>query len=302
MLAWPLLTLVIARADVLGAGDHTRTLAVDGRPRTYLVHVPPRYDPKKPMPVVLVFHGGLSSANLMARFCGLNDKADSAGFLAVYPNGTGRGERALTWNACNCCGYAERYQVDDVAFVRALLDDLAKVARVDPKRVYATGISNGGMLCYRLASELSERIAAIAPVSGTMGTETCAPKRAVSVHHFHGTADEFLPFRGGRGPKSLAGVDFYSVEHSVGAWVKANGCKEEPVVTRLPDKVGDGTKVVQKAYGGGRDGAEVVLVVIEGGGHTWPGREARVQFLGKSTKNISANDVMWEFFEKHPMT
>jgi polyhydroxybutyrate depolymerase len=294
-----LLMLLPANDAQLGPGDHTRSLDVDNRTRTYLVHVPPKYDPKNPAAVVLVFHGALTNAEIMARFTGLNEKADDAGFLAVYPNGTGRGERALTWNAGNCCGYASRNNVDDVAFVRALLDDLGKIASVDPKHIYATGISNGGMFCYTLASELSDRIAAIAPVSGTMGTETCDPKRAVPVIHFHGTADEFVPFKGGKGEKSLPTINFFSVDHSIRAWVKADGCKEEPATEELPDKAKDGTKVTRKTYGGGKDGAEVVLVVIEGGGHAWPGREARLGFLGKSTKNISANDLMWEFFNKH---
>jgi polyhydroxybutyrate depolymerase len=286
---------------LLKPSDHTRSLEVDGRTRTYLVHLPPNHDGKKAVPVVLAFHGGGSNAQQMVGFCGLNDKADKEGFIVVYPNGTGRLAKVLTWNAGNCCGYAQQQDVDDVALVRALLDDLAKVARVDPKRVYATGISNGGMIAYRLASELSDRIAAIAPVGGPMGTAACRPKRPVPVIHFHGTADQFAPFKGGKGEKSLSQTDFYSVEHSVRAWVKANGCKEEPVVVRLPKKVEDGTSVVRKTCGAGRDGAEVVLVVIEGGGHTWPGREPRLKLLGRSTGNVSANDAMWDFFLKHPM-
>ena len=132
-----------------------------------------------------------------------------------------------------------------------------------------------------------------------MGTETCKPKRPVSVIHFHGTDDEHAPFKGGKG-KGLSGTEFYSVEHSIQAWVKANGCEKEPVVTKLTDTAKDGTMITRKAYGSGKDGAEVVLIEIEGGGHTWPGQEPRLKALGKSTKNISANDLMWEFFEKHP--
>jgi len=191
-------------------------------------------------------------------------------------------------------------KVDDVAFTRALLDDLAKVAKVDAKRVYATGMSNGAIMAYRLASELSDRMAAIAPVAGPMGTEKCSPKRPVPVMHFHGTEDQNAPFKGGKG-KGISGTDFYSVDHSIKAWIKANGCKEEPTTVKLPQKVDDGTTVEIKTYGDGKDGSEVVLVVIEGGGHTWPGREPRLKMLGKSTKNASANDLMWEFFKKHSM-
>jgi polyhydroxybutyrate depolymerase len=251
--------------------------------------------------VVLVFHGGASNAQQMVRFCGLNETADKHGFVVVYPSGTGRLNVTLTWNGGNCCGYAMQQEVDDVGFTRAMLDDLGKVLNVDPKRVYATGMSNGAIMAYRLASEMSDRIAAIAPVAGPMGTDTCSPKRPVSVIHFQGTDDQFAPFEGGKGDRSLSQTDFYSVEHSVRAWVKANGCKGEPATEVLPDRARDGTKVTIKTYGGGKDGAEVVLVVIEGGGHTWPGKEPALKVLGKATKNVSANEVMWQFFEKHPM-
>jgi len=296
--------LILILAPVLGQiqpGDHTRSLEVDARTRTYIVHVPLSYDGTKPFPVVLAFHGGGSNADQMIRFCGLNEKADEAEFIVLYPNGTGRFERMLTWNAGNCCGYAMRNKVDDVAFVWALLDDLARVGKIDEKRIYATGMSNGAIISYFLASELSDRIAAIAPVAGPMGTETCNPKRPVPVMHFHGTDDEFAAFTGGPGSKSVGRTNFYSVEHSIQAWLKANGCPAEPTVTKEPDKSDDGMTVIRKTYGPGKNGSEVILFVIEGGGHTWPGRESRVRFLGPSTKDISANDLMWEFFEKHPM-
>jgi polyhydroxybutyrate depolymerase len=119
--------------------------------------------------------------------------------------------------------------------------------------------------------------------------------------HFHGTDDEFAAFQGGPGPKSIGQTNFYSVEHSVQAWVAANGCPTEPKVEQMPDKADDGMTVTRKTYGPGKNGSEVILFVVEGGGHTWPGREPRIQRLGKSTKDISANDLMWEFFKRHPM-
>ena len=156
-------------------------------------------------------------------------------------------------------------------------------------------------MAYQLASELSDRIAAVAAVAGTMGTDRCVPKRPVPLLHFHGTNDEFIPFAGGRGMKSMSGANFCSVEHAIRAWVKGNGCNEEPTTEELPDLAKDGTKVLKKTYSGGKDGAEVVLVVIEGGGHTWPGRPLPERSLGKVTANVSANDLMWTFFEKHAM-
>ena len=207
----------------------TRSLAVGGRKRTYHVHVPPQYRMEKPAPVVLALHGATMTGPLMAWFSGLNQKADQAGFLAVYPNGTGP-RLSYTWNGGNCCGSAVRDDVDDVAFIRAVLDDLATAYHIDPQRVFAAGMSNGAVLAYRLASELSDRIAAVAPVAGPMGTATCGPKRPVPVLHFHGTDDEFVPFSGGVGRRSVFKTDFYSVVRTIRAWVKADGCKEEPLV------------------------------------------------------------------------
>ncbi len=296
-------TLVIAAligAETLNPGDHNRKLTVDGRERNFLVHIPPKYDPKKPTPVILAFHGGGANASNMVAFSNLNDKSDKSGFIVVYPNGSGRQEKILSFNGGNCCAYAMNNKIDDVEFTRKILDNLAKSANIDPKRIYATGISNGGIMCYLLASELSERIAAIAPVGGPMGTSYCNPKRPVSVIHFHGTDDEFAPFKGGKG-KGFTGTEFYSVDHSIQAWIKANGCNKTPSILNIPDNSKDGTTITRKTFGSGKDNSEVVLIEIHGGGHTWPGQEPRLKSLGKSTKNISANDLMWEFFQKHPI-
>ncbi len=295
-----LLAIMTQAETHLTPGDHTRTLVASDRQRNYLVHVPRSYDTGKPVAVVLAFHGGGSNARQMRYFCGLNEKADAEGFIVVYPNGTGRTEQLLTWNGGNCCGYAMHERVDDVDFVRKLLDDLEKEVNVDADRIYATGMSNGALMTYRLAAELSDRIAAIAPVAGPMGTGECHPQRAVPVLHFHGTEDKFAPFQGGRGERSLSQTEFYSVEHSINCWLKANGCQTEPVVAVEEVKVEDGTNVTRKTWGGGRNGSEVVLVEIRGAGHTWPGRQPSLLYLGKSTKNIAANDEMWEFFRKHP--
>jgi polyhydroxybutyrate depolymerase len=246
----------------LGPGDHTRSLTVGGLKRTYLVHVPKPYTDKKALPVVLVFHGGGSNAKQWARFCGLNDQADKAGFIAVYPNGTGKKvegyeEEVLGWNGGPRQPGGDNpvlSKVDDVAFTKALLDDLAEVVKVDPKRVYATGMSMGAIMVYRLASELSDRIAAIAPIAGPMGTEKCRPRRPVSVIHFHGTDDEAVPFKGGKGKLDVSGTDFYSAEHSLRAWVKADGCTKRPTTAELPDRAKDGPRSHSKPTGAGRVG------------------------------------------------
>ncbi|MCA9246883.1 MAG: hypothetical protein KDA42_07195 [Planctomycetales bacterium] len=285
----------------LKPGDQTRTLEVDARPRSYTVHVPPKYAREQPIPVVLVFHGGGSNVEQMIDYCGMNELADRESFLVVYPAGTGRVEGILTFNGGNCCGYAQRQNVDDVKFVAALLDDLATVARLDERRIYATGMSNGAILSYRLADELSHRFAAIAPVAGPMGAETCAPRQPVSVIHFHGADDRFAPFAGGRGARSLSQTDFFSVDHSIGQWIRANGCPATPHTKELlANQVDDDMHATRTIYGPGKDGAEVVLITIHGGGHTWPGRTSKFKFLGPSTLDISANELMWEFFQRHP--
>ena len=296
ILASLLISAIVSGDPTLQPGDHIRTLKVDGRDRSYLVHIPKKYDGKTPTAVVLALHGAAMNGPMMSVFCGLSKKAEEAGFIAVYPGGTGMGV-FLTWNAGGRTG---EDRADDVAYIRAALDDLGSVVKVDPKRVYATGMSNGGMMCYLLAAELSDRIAAVAPVAGTMVIEKVDPKRPVPLIHFHGTADTFVTFNGpGKGTPRF--IHFKSVEDSIKTWVKIDGCKEKPEIVELPDKANDGTTIERKTYGHGKDGAEVVLVVIKGGGHTWPGEKPLVDFIGKSTQNISANDMIWEFFQKHPM-
>jgi polyhydroxybutyrate depolymerase len=284
-------------APALGPGDHARTLTVGGRERSYLVHVPKSYDPKKPVPVVLAFHGAAMTGRLMALVSGLSPTADREGFLVVYPDGTG--DLVLTWNAGGLRGPLARNKADDVAFTAALLDDLARVAAIDARRVYATGLSNGAMMTYRLAAELSDRIAAIAPVAGAMPNEKFTPKRPVSVLHFHGTADTLVPYKGARGrmPRFMT---LLPVEEGARAWAKLNGCPSRPTVADVPNKSGDGMKVTRTFYGPGKEGSEVVLYTCEGGGHVWPGRALPFGFLGTPIRALSANDLMWEFFRKHP--
>lgn len=292
----------------LTPGDHVRSIEVEGRSRSYLLHVPPKFQADKPTPVVLVFHGGRTNARIMAGFCGLNDKADEAGFLAVYPNGQGRNNQLYfnTWD------HRGGLLADDVEFTSKILDDLAETAKIDTNRVFATGISDGAMMCYLLAARLSDRIAAIAPVSGTLEVDDIRLRRPVPILHFHGTADKFVPFDG---PTTTwqKGLRMLPVEPAILQWVKLDGCPVQPALTALPDTARDGTTVTKKVYGPGTGGAEVVLYVIEGGGHSWPGRTAsgRTGFaagaamevlLGKSTRNLSANDLIWEFFQKHPMS
>ncbi|MDB5337940.1 MAG: family carbohydrate esterase [Planctomycetaceae bacterium] len=279
-------------------GDHSRTLVVSKEKRAYLVHVPKGYNPETPTPVVLALHGVGMNGPMMVLFSGLNKKSDEAGFIVVYPSGTGVGP-FLKWNARGLKGDSAEGKADDVEFIGKLLDELAGLVNVDRRRVYATGLSNGGMMCYLLAAELSDRIAAIAPVAGRIVTEESEPKRPVSVIHFHGLKDDIVPFESPQG-KTPSVIKVKGVEESIQTWVRLNGCNETPKSDTL-SKADDEMKVTRKTFGGGKEDSEVVLIVIDEGGHTWPGQDPPVGFIGKSAKNISANDLLWEFFEKHPM-
>jgi len=255
-------------------------------------------DSEQPVSVVLAFHGGRSNAEGMKNFSKLNDYADNAGCVVVYPEGTGPAPHLRVWNAGICCGEAVEQGVDDVGFVTALLDDLAERLKIDPARVYATGMSNGGMMSYRLAAEAPERIAAIASVGGTMGTATRHPTRPVPILHIHGTEDLFVPLEGGRGKRSPSRAEFTSVAKTLNFWREVNGCAAEAVVEELPAPVEDGTTIRREVYPS-EAGAEIELYVVEGGGHTWPGQQPSLLLLGKSTRNLDANRVIGAFFERH---
>ncbi len=292
-----LLALVLGQTERLGKGDHLRTLEVDQQKRSYWVHIPPGYDAKKSTPVVLALHGATMTAKIMEGFSGLNKKADAAGFIVVYPNGTGPAPLLYTWNAGGFASFIAATRPDDVYFISKVLDELEGIVNVDKKRVYATGMSNGAMMCYRLAAEMSERIAAIAPVSGTIATDTYEPRRPVPVLHIHGTADNLVPFEGPN-PKVAAFLRFRSVADTMAECVRCNGAEPEPKVRHL-STLKDRFKITRNEYEAGKAGAEVILYVIEDGGHTWPGRPFGGGILGAYTMNIEANDVIWEFFNRH---
>lgn len=281
-------------------GLYRYTLRHDGLDREYLVHVPPAYRPGHPMPVLFAFHGGGGHMEWQADDAkyGLLSKADRAGFIAVFPNGSSRfpGGRPATWNAGGCCGDARDRAVDDVGFVRRVHADVSRRLAVDAGRVYATGMSNGAMLAYRLACEAPDLFRAIAAVAGTDVTRGCAPSREVAVLHVHARDDTHVLFDGGAGPDAFRDrakvADFTSVPETVRRWVQRNGCAATPV--RVVDRPG----ATCDLHAPCRGGARVQLCVTDGGGHSWPGGGA---VRGKSPSTaLSANDAMWAFFESLP--
>lgn len=296
-----LTALSFIQPEALGPGDHRRSITVDKLKRSHWVHVPPKYDPKTPMPLVLALHGAAMDAKMMEIFTSLNDTADKHNFIVVYPNGTGPGMILLTWNAGLFPGDLNKIdRADDIKYLGKVLDDVESAFKIDPKRIYVTGMSNGGMMSYRVAAEMSERVAAIAPVGGTMALEKYEPKRPVPVIHFHGTKDTLVPFNG---PNKKLEVDkllkFRSVNDSIMACVEANGGEEK--VTEADVDVKENKLTVKRKVYVCKAKADVVLYIIDGGGHTWPGSQMAPAFLGLSTRNFYANEVMWEFFSKHAL-
>jgi polyhydroxybutyrate depolymerase len=324
------LLLVVAPSG-LTASDYDHSLEFDGQTRSYKVHTPPSYDGTTPLPVVLVIHGGGGSADSTIDWIRMNDTADVGGFIAVHPNGTpfresgeaARPAELYVWNAGTCCPPAEGKPGDDVGFIRAMLDELADTYVVDERRIYATGASNGAMMAYTLASELSDRIAAVAPVVCAMGFEDIEAERPVPVLHIHGVEDMNAPMAGGVGANARAKFVQMPLRKCIAKWVEHNGCPPEPVVEMLPDLEDDGTRVRRETYGPGKAGAEVILYLIEGGGHAWPGApDLATRYLektkirgiepdtwyleffrrcGRASRDISANDVIWEFFSRHSL-
>jgi polyhydroxybutyrate depolymerase len=251
------------------------SLRHDGLIRSYLLYVPRHLRPGTPLPLVLVLHGGASAPRTMARSCRMHEIAEREGFIVAYPAGT-PGRAGLTWNPG---GQAARSEVDDVGFIRALVADLQRRYVIDPDRVYAAGMSIGGMLAYRLACSLSEHFAAIGVVAGTMTNTNCDPKYPVSIIHIHGTADQRVPLRGGRGKNTGRFNTWPPVRQAIDRWREINGC-EGPVET---------IRLVEGLVGHRASGdADVELWLVEGGRHVWPGAP------------FSASEKVWNFFAAHP--
>ena len=304
--------LTAAIAYVIAApsspGDHRLTIKHSGRERSAVVHVPARAAEKSALPVVLNFHGGGGHGSNEQQYSLMDRLADGENFIAVYPNGTGRfGEKLLTWNAGSCCAYAALNNIDDVGFVRALLAELSSQLPIDRRRIYATGMSNGGMMAHRLAAQAGDLIAAAAPVAGGMvlpRIETSKSSRPVPLMHFHSVDDPRALYGGGLGPPfplTKSQVFHPNIDQMIAQWVKRNGCGAEPVVAeRRAERDARGHTATKYVYSNCRDGVEVVLWKLTGAGHVWPGGKQKTmeRILGPSTDIVDANREMWNFFTR----
>jgi len=269
--------------DVHGEIEH------GGYTRTYMVHVPKGYSADTPVPLVLSFHGRHGQGEGQAKLTGFSEVADRHGFIVVYPDGIEK-----SWNAMHGAGPAQEKGVDDVGFVEALIDRLQADYAIDPKRVYAAGMSNGGFFSHRLGCELSPRLAAIASVAGEMGPElakVCQPEYPIAVLDIHGTKDRIVPYDGG---ETKGGGELLSVEDTVDVWRQLNDCALRSDVTL---EKGD---VVCRTF---REcTAPVEQCTVEGAGHTWPGGYQYLPrlLIGTTNRDVDASELIWEFFENNP--
>ena len=268
-----------------------RTLDVAGVRRSYLLQFPASRRPGEPMPLLLVFHGGGGTGSNIAEHIGLSPAATPRGYVVVYPDGV---------NGYWSDGRAARAGADDVGFVRSLLDSLRRELPLDSRRIFATGISNGAGMAFRLACDLPGTFAGIAPVAGGLPAELenrCAVAAPVSLLMFQGTLDRLMPYDGG--DLSLRRGRVLPATTTASLFARVNGCSDQPVEGAEPDTVTDGTRVRRSSYPGCRDGRDVVLFTIEGGGHTWPGGPPVGRSVGRVTRDLDATRVMLDFFDRH---
>ena len=283
-------------------GNHTGSIIWDGLERTYLIHIPPSWDEIESMPLVIALHGGGGTGKRMVSLTqgGLNTLADKEGFIVAYPDGIKK-----RWND----GRDERFsQADDVAFISALIEHFVQAMNIDRARIYATGVSNGAHMSMRLVRELSDKIVAVALVAYSMQKryeQVPVSTKPVSFLIMTGTSDPFTPWQGGNTPDPAGRrmlEEVLSVPQTVGVLVSHNQCSSTPTIVYEPDKDSqDGTRVRKEVYENGKDGTEVILYAIEGGGHTWPGGYQYLpeRIIGRTSKDIDANEVIWGFFKKH---
>jgi polyhydroxybutyrate depolymerase len=256
----------------LTPGSHLFQIEHDGLAREYRVYVPASYDGTAAAPVVFNFHGFTSNADQQVFFSGLNTTADEHGFIVVYPNGVDS-----SFNGGFCCGTASSEDVDDVGFALAILDEVANMGCLDRRRIYTTGMSNGGFMSHRLGCEAADTFAAIGSVTGALGITDCAPSRPMPVIQLHGTED------------TLVNYDLL-VLPTIDEWVELNGCNANPSETYAQGDAWCDT------YDGCDDGVLVTLCTVEGGGHCWFGQDFCP--FGGTSDDLISNDHLWDFFSQ----
>lgn len=274
-------------------------MRVEGDVRTYLLHVPPhpprRFGFAERYPLLIVLHGSGASGQTIRRMSNLDSLADASDAVVVYPDAT-RNWLGLQsgWNAGACCSAAARNEVNDVGFLRALIAHVETGLRVDRRRVYVAGFSDGARMAYRVGCELSDEVAAIAVVAGSLVVPDCHPGRPVPLIAFHGTADSEVAFGDSSfsvsaNPGVAAPVP---IPPAIGFWASSNRCRRATVASVSPT-------ITRTTYAG--CAADVVFYAVQGGGHAWPGGQPDGDDGDPPTREMSASAEMVRFFLRHPM-
>ena len=289
-----LVTLILLAAVAFRLINRTNgTLVSLGKKRSYLLYVPETYNPATPTPLVISIHGYAEWPAHQMQISRWNDLAEQYGFIVVYPSGT---QFPLRWRTRGEPG-SDTDPMLDVTFISDLIDQLESEYNLDPARIYANGLSNGGGMSFVLSCKLSERIAAIGTVSGAyiFPWSECHPSRPVPTIVFHGTADPIVPYQGG--PSKAFDLPFPSIPEWIDSLAQHNGCTGAPLEIPASGDV-SGVQFTDCA-----SNAEVVFYTIAGGGHSWPGGEPMPEsIVGYTTQNIDATKTMWYFFQQHPLT
>ncbi len=281
------------------ARDAREAITVDGRERAYRLHVPPSYDGSKRVALVLALHGRLGNGEGQEHLSHFDKVSDEHGFIVVYPDGLDR-----SWADGRGATPSDKKGVDDVKFLSALINKLESEYKIDPGRVYATGMSNGGFMSGRLACELSDKITAVGIVAASLSTNTatvCKPAKPISVLIMQGTKDPLVPFQGGALGKNGDRGEILGHDAAAKKFAALNNCPAEPQRSHIPDSAADGTSIDIFTYTGCAAGTEVRGYTIEGGGHAWPDGVAYLPaaVIGKTSRNLDASETIWEFFAAH---
>ncbi|MEJ8842010.1 PHB depolymerase family esterase [Lacibacter sp. H375] len=268
------------------------TITVDGLSRSYVLNLPPDYYDNTGFALVIAMHGGGGSATQFESTSKLTEKANASGFIVVYPEGTGV---INTWNAGTCCGSSVSNNINDVKFISMLIDKLVAAYKINPKKVYATGHSNGGMMSYRLACELSNKIAAIAPNGSTMVvTQACNPARAVPVLHMHSKLDQHVVYTGGYG-NGVSGVYCPPLDSVLNVWSLKNSCAIQAQV------IVNNSNYTHKRWLNCTNNVTIDYYLTNDGGHGWPGGLPGGPNSDIPSTSINANDLLWSFFQQYQL-
>ncbi|QHT65496.1 phospholipase [Rhodocytophaga rosea] len=269
-----------------------KIIRIDGLNRAYTIHLPANYYESSDFSLIIALHGGGGNPRQFENTSRLSEKADAAGFIVVYPEGTGV---FPTWNAGMCCGYAASQDINDVKFISLLIDQLVSAYKINPGKIYATGHSNGGMMSYRLACELSDKIAAIAPNGCTMVvSQLCSPKRAVPILHMHSVNDQHVPYKGGTG-NGITGIDNPPLDSVLNVWSLLNNCS-------IPAQVAvDNSRYTLTEWLACDNETAIAYYLTKDGGHAWPGGLPGRDGADVPSTAIDANDLLWEFFKQYQL-